>query len=139
VRFVLAIVAFVVAAAMIGVGIAQRTILAPPNDVSAAATIAGGEPFTVIDGKVLNAHPGQQTLYVSGASKQFVAYGRTADVIAWLGDSPYASVRYNATTNALTSRVVTPKSTPVPPHRPTQRDPICGSKNSAEPTPRQRA
>jgi hypothetical protein len=111
VRFVLAIVAFVVAAAMIGVGIAQRTILAPPNDVSAAATIAGGEPFTVIDGKVLNAHPGQQTLYVSGASKQFVAYGRTADVIAWLGDSPYASVRYNATTNALTSRVVTPKST----------------------------
>jgi hypothetical protein len=111
VRFVLAIVAFVVAAAMIGVGIAQRTVLAPPTQVSATATVTGGEPYTVIDGKVLNAHPGQQTLYVNGASKRFVAYGRTADVIAWLGSSRYASIRYNATTNALTSTIVTPKST----------------------------
>jgi hypothetical protein len=110
VRFVLAIVAFVVAAAMIGVGIAQRTVLAPPTQVSATASITGGEPFTVIDGKVLNAHPGQQTLYVNGASKRFVAYGRTADVLAWIGSSPYASVRYNVKTNALTSTVVRPKA-----------------------------
>jgi hypothetical protein len=106
VRFVLAIVALVVAAVMIGVGIAQRTVLAPPDKVDTSLSVAGGAPFTVISGKVLNSHPGQQTLYVSGGSKQFVAYGRTADVLAWIGTEPYANVTYNTGSNKLTSKVV---------------------------------
>lgn len=105
-RFVLAIVAFIVAAAMIGLGIAQRTVLAPAGSVSASTTLHGSVPFAVIDGKVLNAHPNQQTLRVSGSRKVFVAYGRTADVKAWLGDEPYANLTYDAATNALTSHIV---------------------------------
>lgn len=108
-RFVLAIVAFVVAAAMIGVGIAQRTVWAPSSDISVETTVAGGAPFTVIDGSVLNAHPNQQTLTVSGASTAFVAYGRTGDVRAWLGDQHYASLRYDAAANLLSSKLVKPK------------------------------
>ncbi|WP_431277005.1 hypothetical protein [Leifsonia poae] len=86
-RFVLAIVAFVVAAVMIAVGIAQRTVFAPLSQVAMSATVKGDPRYIVIDGAVLNAHPGQQTLAVSGSTSktQVVAYGRTADVKAWLG------------------------------------------------------
>ena len=110
-RFVLAIVAFVVAAVMICAGIAQRTVFAPPSQVSAAATVGGGPRFIVIDGAVLNSHPGQQTLYVDGAKNELVAYGRTADVTAWLGDQSYATMKYDAVSGSLTSKDVTPPPT----------------------------
>jgi hypothetical protein len=125
VRFVLAIVTFVVAAALIGVGIAQRTVWAAPSTLVASTTVKGSAPFTVIDGAVLNAHPGQQTLLVSGAKKSFVAYGRTADVKAWLGDEPYSRITYKAASNSLGSHLVTAKSgtdddsTPAPTETPT--------------------
>jgi hypothetical protein len=110
VRFVLAIVTFVVAAALIGVGIAQRTVWAAPSRLVASTALTGHAAFAVIDGAVLNAHPGQQTLLVSGAKKSFVAYGRTADVKAWLGDEPYSRITYKAATNSLGSHLVTAKS-----------------------------
>lgn len=112
-RFVLAIVAFVVAAVMIVAGIAQRTIFAPPSQVTAAATVPADTRYVVIDSAVLNAHPGQQTLSVSGsknAKTQMVAYGRTADVKAWLADQKYATIAYRAGDSAVTVKTVTPKS-----------------------------
>lgn len=127
-RFVLAIVAFVVAAVMIVAGIAQRTVFAPPADISAGTTVASGTKYIVIDSAVLNAHPGQQTLSISGApaaKSQVVAYGRTADVKAWLGTEKYATLAYDATTGKLSSRAVAPKgsgsstSSPVPIPTPT--------------------
>lgn len=108
-RFLIAILAFIAAAAMIALGFAQRTIWIPPANIVTGTIVKGGEPFTVIDGSVLRARPGQQTLTVSGGSKPFVAYGRTADVLAWLGTEKYAKVSYNAATNTLSSHVVTPK------------------------------
>src|SRR6185437_13388707 len=86
VRFLIAILAFIAAAVLIGLGIAQRTVWIPPANVVTATVVKGGEPYTVIDGSVLRARPGQQTLTVSGSSSPFVAYGRTADVLAWLGN-----------------------------------------------------
>ena len=111
-RFVLAIVAFVVAAVMIVAGIAQRTVFAPPSHIEAAATVSGDPRYLVIDGSALNAHPGQQTLTVSGnpeGAKPVVAYGRTADVKAWLGDQKYVAVRYQKATGKLATKSVTPK------------------------------
>jgi len=111
-RFVLAIVAFVVAAVMIVAGIAQRTVFAPPSKVEAAATVSGDPRYLVIDGSALNAHPGQQTLTVADAPqgvKPVVAYGRTADVKAWLGDQKYVAIRYQKATGTLATKSVTPK------------------------------
>ncbi|WP_243064652.1 hypothetical protein [Humibacter sp. RRB41] len=123
-RFLVAILAFVVAAVLIGAGIAQRTIWIPASNVITATVVKGGAPFTVIDGSVLRARGGQQTLTVSGSAKPFVAYGRTADVLAWLGKEKYAKVTYDAATNTLTSKVVKGKvSTP------------SGSTTTATPTP----
>jgi len=108
-RFVLAIVAFVVAAVMIAVGIAQRTVFAPPSQVSVSTTVSGDPHYVVIDGSVLNSHAGQQTLTVTGADTkdQMVAYGRTADVTAWLGDQTYAKISYDKTKVALKTTTVT--------------------------------
>ncbi|WP_025157485.1 hypothetical protein [Leifsonia aquatica] len=112
-RFVLAIVAFVVAAVMIVAGIAQRTVFAPPTQLTASATVTGDARYVVIAGSALNAHSGQQTLSVSGApdvKSQVVAIGRTADVMAWLGSEKYVAVGYDSAADTLTTRSVTPKA-----------------------------
>jgi hypothetical protein len=106
VRFVIAIAAFLVALVMIGIGIAQRTIWAPAASTTATADVRSGAPYIVISGATLNANEGQQTLKVDGATSPFVAYGRTADVLAWVGNEPYSRVSYDAETGALKSTLV---------------------------------
>jgi hypothetical protein len=111
-RFVLAIVAFVVAAVMIVAGIAQRTVFAPPSRIQATASVSGEPRYLVVDGSALNAHPGQQTLTIGGTPggvEPVVAYGRTADVKAWLGDQKYVAVRYQKASGTLSTKTVTPK------------------------------
>lgn len=86
-RFVLAIVAFVLAALVIGLGIAQRTVLAGPDTVTATAALTDDAPLVVIDGESLTAHQGRQTVSIEGDGTVFAAYGRTADVDAWVGEA----------------------------------------------------
>ncbi|WP_285117134.1 hypothetical protein [Leifsonia sp. fls2-241-R2A-40a] len=133
-RFVLAIVAFVVAAVMIVAGIAQRTVFAPPTRIEAATSVSGDPRYLVVDGSVLNAHPGQQTLTVTGApdsAKQVVAYGRTADVKAWLEGQKYVAVGFQTATGKLTTKSVTGK--PAAGH--SEGDSGSGSGATATPAP----
>lgn len=111
-RFVWAVAAFVVAAVLIGAGIAQRTVFHGPSTQSAEIALTDDAPYTLIDGAVLNALPGTQTLTVSGDDGVFVAYGRTADVSAWLADQKYTAVSAGAD-NAIVSTVVEPVQTDV--------------------------
>lgn len=118
-RFVLAIAAFVVAAAMIVLGIAQRTVFLPPSTVAAEGTVDGGLPYTLVSGAVLNSRDGSQTVTATGSDAVFVAYGRTSDVMAWLGDSEYAELSVDEETGALTTTLrggetEDPASTPSP-------------------------
>ncbi len=106
-RFIVAIVSFIVAFVMISFGIAQRTILAEPDHVAASTEFVTSAPVTVIDGEVLNANPGRQKVLISGSDTIFAAYGRTTDVLAWIGDSSYNEVLLDKETSALhNSRVV---------------------------------
>ncbi len=91
-RFVFAIVVFVVAAIMIAVGIAQRTLFVTPDSLATSISNDDGSRYIVIDGSALTAHPGAQTLEISGDAAVFLAYGRTPDVKAWLDTQPYASI-----------------------------------------------
>lgn len=104
-RFVVAIVAFVLAAAAIGLGVAQRTVLAGPASVSSTVS-TGSAPLTVIDAATLNANAGTQSIEVTGTGDIVLAYGRTADVLAWVGDAPYNQVGWDAEAGKLTSTVV---------------------------------
>ncbi|MFE7845079.1 glycosyl transferase [Microbacterium sp. NPDC057407] len=88
-RFVWAVAAFVLAAVMIGAGIAQRTIFQGPDTDIAAISVEEEAPYLLIDGAVLNETAGAQTLRAQGEGDIFAAYGRTADMQAWLSDTPY--------------------------------------------------
>ncbi|MFB6609349.1 hypothetical protein ACFCVO_03455 [Agromyces sp. NPDC056379] len=129
-RFVFAIVAFIAAAVMIGLGIAQRTVFLEPDRVSMSAELSGGEAdFIVIEPDALAAHPGKQTITVSGSPKAFLSYGRSSDVEAWLGDTPYVSVGYDSDSGELTNEIVVTKpvddSTPVAPVAPATTPPTA--------------
>ncbi|WP_281653244.1 glycosyl transferase [Microbacterium aurum] len=91
-RFVWAVTAFVLAALMIGAGIAQRTVFQGPKTQSQAISVTGDAPYVLIDGVVLNSHDGSQTLRVQEDGTIFAAYGRTADLEAWLTPSDYTHI-----------------------------------------------
>ena len=91
-RFVWAVAAFVLAALMIGAGIAQRTIFEGPKSQSQAIEVAGDAPYVLIDGSVLTSHDGSQNLRVQSDGTIFAAYARTADMKAWLARADYTEV-----------------------------------------------
>jgi hypothetical protein len=103
VRFVFAIIFFVIAALAMGIGIAERTVLAGPDHVSVSATSKTAAPVVVIDGSALNLYEHTQNVQLSGSSTAFAAYGRTGDVLAWVGDTNYNEISYNAKTGKLVS------------------------------------
>lgn len=113
-RFVLAIVLFVASLVTIGLGIAQRTIFLGPDHVTHQVTVTGGAPVTVIDGDVLNTHPGTQTVTASGVGDIFMAYGRTDDVLAWVGDASAATIGYDAEKLELIATASTGSETTLP-------------------------
>ena len=110
-RFVLAIVSFVLAALAIGLGIAQKTVFARPDSVSAQVTTEQSAPITVIPGDVLNANPRSQTVTMKGDGTVFAAYGRTSDVMAWVGDASYNELGVDAETGQVTSTFTAGEST----------------------------
>ncbi|MEO7349871.1 MAG: hypothetical protein ABIW32_08455, partial [Terrimesophilobacter sp.] len=116
-RFIVAIVSFIIAFLMISYGIAQRTIFAEPDHVAASTELVTKAPVTVISGDVLNANPGRQKILISGSNKIFAAYGRTTDVLAWIGDSSYNEVKLDPETGILKNSKVAGSESGVPdPH-----------------------
>lgn len=106
-RFVWAVAAFVLAALMIGAGIAQRTVFQGPDTETAALSLEEDTPYVLVEGDVLNSRPGSQTLRAQGEGTIFAAYGRTADLEAWLSDTPYTRVTVDQD-GALEAEEVTP-------------------------------
>ena len=107
-RFVWAVLAFVLAAVLIGTGIAQRTIFLGPKDVTAELSVKAPQAFTVIDSAVLRAHPGEQTLVAHGDGTIFVAQARTADLEAWLSDTSYNRITLAKDGVTTTAKTVEP-------------------------------
>lgn len=107
-RFVAAIVSFVIAFGLIGLGIAQRTIFAEPDRVTSEATVEEPAPITIIDGAALNARDGRQKLEIGNSfdDQVFAAYGRSGDLVAWAGDTSYNHVTYDRETSELTTEYV---------------------------------
>ncbi|MCJ1712675.1 hypothetical protein [Curtobacterium sp. VKM Ac-2922] len=102
-RFVLAIVAFVIGLLLVGLGVAQRTVFAPPSSIVAQTSTTSTAPVTVIPGTVLNANPGYQRINIAD-SGAFAAYGKTSDVKAWVGDAEHETLRYDAETSKLVEK-----------------------------------
>ncbi|KQX07175.1 MULTISPECIES: hypothetical protein [unclassified Leifsonia] len=134
-RFVLAIAAFFVAAVMIAFGIAQRTVLLEPSSIELAVTTQDGDPYSVIDASALLAHPGAQTVKVSGSGPVMMALGRAADVTAWIGEEPFETVRFDKKTNELTTKAPAPAEDPTPSPTPTASPTETPSPGATTPAP----
>ncbi|QNE47357.1 hypothetical protein F1C58_10910 [Glaciihabitans sp. INWT7] len=113
-RFIAAIISFVIAFGLIAYGIAQRTVLAEADSITASETFTTKAPVTIVNSSTLKSLPGRQEIRISGAKKIFAAYGRTDDVLAWVGDASYNRVGFNKAKSTLTSRLVAGKATEVP-------------------------
>lgn len=103
-RFVLAIVSFVIGLLLVALAVGQRTVFAPPSSLVADSSTTSPAPVTVIPGSTLNANPGYQRINVSGSGKVFAAYGKTADVDAWVGDAEHTTLRFDAESAKLVGK-----------------------------------
>jgi hypothetical protein len=114
VRFIAAIISFVLAFGLIAYGIAQRTVLAKADSITASETVTTDATVTIIDSSTLQSVPGRQDIQISGAKKIFAAYGRTEDVLAWVGDASYNTIGFNREKATLTTKLVKGSATQVP-------------------------
>jgi hypothetical protein len=113
-RFVAAIVSFVLAFVLIGLGLAQRTIFAGPERLVAEGTTSTDAPLTLIEGDALHAYEGRQRLTVDGADDVVAVYGRTADVTAWIGEASHNVLSVDTETNVLDAELVEGEEDEVP-------------------------
>jgi hypothetical protein len=114
VRFVLAIVTFVIAALAIGLGTAERTFLAGPDSVTKSVSTGTTAPVLVIDGSALHAFKHTQNVQLTGSGALTAAYGRTSDIVAWIGNASYTRVTWNAKVGKLVYRTIVGTENTVP-------------------------
>ena len=122
-RFIVSVILFGVAAVMVGAGILIHTVFSPPASYAQSVTIANPAPITVIDSTSLNEISSTQTISVIGGSEGTIyvegpdattiaesatsdrivmAWGRQGDVLAYIGNVPYQSVKANGIEGELT-------------------------------------
>ncbi|ROP78092.1 MULTISPECIES: hypothetical protein [unclassified Frigoribacterium] len=114
-RFIIAVVVVVLAALMVALGFAQRTVFAPPSSVSSSVSTSSSEAtVTVVPASALHGREGRQAVSIDGADTAFAATGRTSDVLGWVGDADYNLVEWDADAGELTTRTVAGDETAVP-------------------------
>jgi hypothetical protein len=89
-RFLLAALLFILAISLLLLGLAQRTIWAPPDNFSVNLTVSGNQPYLVIPAEELALMPGDPVVGGIGEGKVFVAFGQEADVLAWVGQTNHS-------------------------------------------------
>ncbi|RLK49309.1 glycosyl transferase [Microbacterium telephonicum] len=104
-RFVWAVVAFVLATVMIGAGIAQRTVFQGPKTQTETISVDDAAPYVLVDGTVLGSNAGAQTFRAQADGTIFAAYGRTDDLEAWLARTDYAHVTLGDEGDVVTAHV----------------------------------
>ena len=116
-RFVWAVAAFVLAAVMIASGVAQRTIFQGPKTETTSIASSDAASYTLIDGSVLGRRSGAQTLRAAADGTVFAAYGRTADMKAWLSNTEYNDVTLKSDGSVKTDLVQPTDASNQPQHR----------------------
>lgn len=113
-RFVAAIVSFVLAFVLIGLGLAQRTVFAGPERLVAETLTMEDAPLTLIESETLHSHEGRQRLNISGPGDIVAVYGRTADVKAWIGEASHNVLTFDEESGDLKAERVDGEEETVP-------------------------
>ena len=87
---------FVLSLSLALVGVAQRTIWAPPPAHVLNLEYDAENHFAVIDQKTLSTYPGNPTVTVFGDEKTFISSARESDIRAWIADSSFTSIQTKA-------------------------------------------
>lgn len=92
-RFLLATVLFIFSISLLLLGLAQRTIWAPPDNFAVNLNLDPNKPYVLIPSEQLQLLPGEPTVKAFGADEVFMASGNEADLIAWVGQSSHYSIK----------------------------------------------
>jgi hypothetical protein len=92
VKLIAAIGLFVLSLVFAVVGVAERTVLAPPPSKTLSLEFEAGNPYLVIPTATLASYSGVPSVQVSGTNKAFIAVGREADIRAWIGEASSSEI-----------------------------------------------
>jgi hypothetical protein len=94
-RFLLATALFIVSISLLLVGLAQRTIWAPPATFTVSLKGEVIQPYLVIPPEALALMPGDASISASGEGTVFIGVGAESDVTSWVGSSNQAIAEIN--------------------------------------------
>ena len=101
-RYTLAVILMVVGVVVGGLGILQKTLWAPDDQITATAEIDAEAPAVVVDPGMLNLYETPASLEVEGSGELTIAQAPIENVEAWVGDSASARVTGLASEGGLT-------------------------------------
>jgi len=100
-RFLIAATLFIVSISFLLLGLAQRTIWAPPSVFAVNLVGQDAQPFLIIPAEALAMRPGNATISVTGSDQVFLAAGKDVDVAAWVDTTSHSVVETLAGSQSL--------------------------------------
>jgi hypothetical protein len=91
-RFLIAATLFIVSICLLLLGLAQRTIWAPPAVFAINLVGQESQPYLIIPADALAMMPGEVTISASGSGQVFMAAGKDVDVLAWVGQTSHSII-----------------------------------------------
>ncbi|MDN5808043.1 MAG: hypothetical protein L0H52_12815 [Brevibacterium sp.] len=101
-RYTLAVILMVVGVVVGGLGILQKTLWAPDDQITATTEIDAETPAVVVDPGMLNLYETPTTLHVEGSGELTIAQAPVENVEAWAGNSAFDRVTGLAADGGLT-------------------------------------
>jgi hypothetical protein len=100
-RFLIAATLFIVSVSFLLLGLAQRTIWAPPSVFAVNLVGQESHPYLIIPADALAMMPGEVTIRASGSGQVFLAAGKEVDVLAWVAKTSHSTVESSAEDQTL--------------------------------------
>ena len=100
-RFLIAATLFIVSISFLLLGLAQRTIWAPPAVFAVNLVGQESQPYLIIPAEALSMMPGDATISSSGSGQVFLASGKDVDVLAWVAKTSHSIVESSVEDQSL--------------------------------------
>ena len=100
-RFLIAATLFIVSISFLLLGLAQRTIWAPPAVYAVNLVGQESQPYLIIPAEALAMMPGEATITASGSAQVFLAAGKDVDVLAWVGTTSHSTTESSEADQSL--------------------------------------
>ena len=100
-RIVISVALYILAIGLGLLGVAERTVWAPPLEKKLSVTIDESQPLIIVPNSILKLNPGKPTVKVTGHDEVFVASGRESDIKAWVGASSVDTITLDKKTKKL--------------------------------------